>query len=539
MDSAGQRALASRREQFKNFAATTGAKAGDRRKQQAVTVGKDRREAMVRAKRIRRDMDDGLARGEMQGEQADEAALATSVKEAVEALRASKGKDGALVALRQLRKLLSVGQYPPVDVAVAAGAVPLLGEALQFGVSGPEQLLEAAWCLTNIASGDTDQATAVLPTAPLLIAHLQGRALDVAEQFAWALGNLAGEGQELRDVLLANGALGPLSARVAETERPGSTLKQTAAWALSNLLKGPSQKAASEAIKNGPLINALVAGLDGGSPALVTEVAWILTYLAAGPEAHADRLIKLGALPPLVRHLVTATEKHVVIPVLRAVGNVVSGQDSKTDAVFVAAPGGAGSVVAALCRCLQSGERTLQKEAAWAVANIAGGTLQHKQAVATPDVIAAAARLLQEAAFDVKKEAGFALANMCAAPGGGGAVVLSHLEAVVRAGCLPGFLALVRSPDQEAARLGVQFAEVVLRALPNGRGVKLVEEADGIDALESLQYHGNDELRNMANSLVDRYYGEEYGMEEEGLEEGSKAVQQDLPAWRNPGGMRT
>lgn len=106
--------------------------------------------------------------------------------------------------------------------------------------------------------------------------------------------------------------------------------------------QGPSQKAASEAIKNGPLIEALVAGLERGSPALVTEVAWILTYLAAGPEAHSDRLIKLGALPPLVRHLVTATEKHVVIPVLRAVGNVVSGQDSKTDAAFGAAPGGPG-----------------------------------------------------------------------------------------------------------------------------------------------------------------------------------------------------
>jgi hypothetical protein len=56
MDSVGPQAVASRREQFKNFAAATGAKAGDRRKQQAVTIGKDRREAMVRAKRVRRDV---------------------------------------------------------------------------------------------------------------------------------------------------------------------------------------------------------------------------------------------------------------------------------------------------------------------------------------------------------------------------------------------------------------------------------------------------------------------------------------------------
>jgi importin subunit alpha-1 len=74
--------------------------------------------------------------------------------------------------------------------------------------------------------------------------------------------------------------------------------------------------------------------------------------------------------------------------------------------------------VAALCTCLQSEQRSLQKEAAWTVANIAGGSLQHKQAVATPPQIAAAAALLGGAAFDVKKEAGFALANMCAAPGG-------------------------------------------------------------------------------------------------------------------------
>jgi hypothetical protein len=107
-------------------------------------------------------------------------------------------------------------------------------------------------------------------------------------------------------------------------------------------LQGPSQKAAAEAIKNGPLVEALVSALGSGSPGLVTEVAWILTYLAAGPEAYTDRLIKLGVLPPLMHHLVSAREKDVLIPVLRTVGNVVSGQDSKTDALFAAAPGGPG-----------------------------------------------------------------------------------------------------------------------------------------------------------------------------------------------------
>lgn len=38
----------------------------------------------------------------------------------------------------------------------------------------------------------------------------------------------------------------------------------------------------------------------------------------------------------------------------------------------------------------------------------------------------------------------------------------------------------------EAAELGVQFAEMVLRVMPNGQ--QAIEAADGIDALESLQF---------------------------------------------------
>lgn len=58
--------------------------------------------------------------------------------------------------------------------------------------------------------------------------------LPVAEQCAWALGNVAGEGEELRDVLLSQGALQPLARMMLPNK--GSTVR-TAAWALSNLIK--------------------------------------------------------------------------------------------------------------------------------------------------------------------------------------------------------------------------------------------------------------------------------------------------------------
>lgn len=58
--------------------------------------------------------------------------------------------------------------------------------------------------------------------------------LPVAEQCAWALGNVAGEGEDLRNVLLSQGALPPLARMMLPNK--GSTVR-TAAWALSNLIK--------------------------------------------------------------------------------------------------------------------------------------------------------------------------------------------------------------------------------------------------------------------------------------------------------------
>ncbi|XP_010245001.1 PREDICTED: importin subunit alpha-9-like [Nelumbo nucifera] len=217
--------------------------AAHRRRQYAVTVGKERRGALVRAKRLCRDgvVDDNdisLVKDMVTSE--EDAALDALTSRAVEDLKSAilyQGK-GAMQkkveALRELRRLLSNSELPPVEAALKAGAVPALVQCLSFGPPD-EQLLEAAWCLTNIAAGEPEQTKALLPALPLLIAHLgEKSSMPVAEQCAWALGNVAGEGEELRNILLAQGALPPLARMMLPNK--GSTVR-TAAWALSNLIK--------------------------------------------------------------------------------------------------------------------------------------------------------------------------------------------------------------------------------------------------------------------------------------------------------------
>ncbi len=55
---------------------------------------------------------------------------------------------------------------------------------------------------------------------------------------------------------------------------------------------------------------AVAANADGQLAAdLLTEVGWVLAYLTAGAEAHLNRMVALGVVPPLVAHLVWCSQQ--------------------------------------------------------------------------------------------------------------------------------------------------------------------------------------------------------------------------------------
>ena len=101
--------------------------------------------------------------------------------------------------------------------------------------------LEAAWCVTNIASSGLEEAEAqlVLAAAPLLILHLHNAAdMEIQALSAWALGNLAADSDHCRNALRSGGAVLPL---IAALGSHSPRVIHNAAWALSNLARGGAQ----------------------------------------------------------------------------------------------------------------------------------------------------------------------------------------------------------------------------------------------------------------------------------------------------------
>ena len=105
-------------------------------------------------------------------------------------------------------------------------------------------------CLTNLATGVHEQTAHVLQCVPNLIILLSNNQSNytLSEQICWTIGNIAGDSDEFRKILLGNSCLQPLLNYLFfclrsidnDIDMKEITLSgaRTAAWALSNLARG-------------------------------------------------------------------------------------------------------------------------------------------------------------------------------------------------------------------------------------------------------------------------------------------------------------
>uniref|UniRef100_A0A8C1T6P5 Karyopherin alpha 4 (importin alpha 3) n=1 Tax=Cyprinus carpio TaxID=7962 RepID=A0A8C1T6P5_CYPCA len=380
------------------------------------------------------------------------------------------------------RKLLSSDRNPPIDDLIKSGILPILVHCLDRD-DNPSLQFEAAWALTNIASGTSEQTQAVVQSnaVPLFLRLLHSPHQNVCEQAVWALGNIIGDGPQCRDYVISLGVVKPLLSFISPSIP--ITFLRNVTWVMVNLCRHKDPPPPMETIQE--ILPALCVLIHHTDVNILVDTVWALSYLTdAGNEAF-----RIDVSSETCSALICTAA-------LRAVGNIVTGTDEQTQVVLNC------DALGHFPALLTHPKEKINKEAVWFLSNITAGNQQQVQAVIDASLVPMIVLLLDKGDFGTQKEAAWAISNLTIS---GRKEQVAYL---IQQQVIPPFCNLLTVKDAQVVQVVLDGLSNILKMADDEAETisNLIEECGGLEKIEQLQNHENEDIYKLAYEIIDQFF---------------------------------
>uniref|UniRef100_A0A2K5MMY7 Importin subunit alpha n=1 Tax=Cercocebus atys TaxID=9531 RepID=A0A2K5MMY7_CERAT len=349
-----------------------------------------------------------------------------------------------LSAVQAARKLLFIDDFKK------SGILAILVHCLERD-GNPSSQFEAAWALTNIVCGTSEQTQAVAQSnaVPLFLRLLHSPHQNVS------LGNITGDGPQCRDYVISPGVVKPLLSFISPSIP--ITFLRNVTWVMVNLCHYKDPPPPMATIQE--ILPALCVLVHHTDVNILVDTVLILSYLT-------DMVIDSGIVP----HLTAA---------LRAVGNIVTGTDKQIQVVLNC------DALSHFPALLTHPNKKINKEAVWFLSKITAGSQQQVQAVIDANL--------------VPKEATWAKSNLKISGR------KYQVASLIQQNVIPPFCNLLTVKDAKVVILVLNGLSNILKMAKDKPG-SLIEEDGGLEKIKQLQNHENEDIYKLACEITDQFF---------------------------------
>ena len=399
----------------------------------------------------------------------------------------------SLEPVRKLRKLLSM-KDPPIDAVIEMGLVPKLVEYLDVSIR-PAIQMEAAWALTNMCSGSSEQSMYIIKEGAVgkFINLLKSPNADVSDQCVWALGNIAGDGFKSRDIILDLHVVDILISILEQNIRV--KYQRNIVWLMLNLCRGKPSPSIQEIEKLLPILVNFILHKD---TAIVSDACWALATIADDGQYRAQLVLDQIDIEAML-DLFCNERTSIVSAALRCVGNILTGNDLQV-AILVSY-----NIVNKLALLFEHKDTNVIKEVTWAISNIAAGSEKQIQNLLDNGIFEKLVNVLKNGDAKSQYEASWAIVN--ATKSGSTEQVQKMID---KCKIIEPFCNLLRTNDPK-------LMSVILDGIANIFGIHariqdtitfcdMLEGFNIVNTIKLLQEHVDDEIHKLSFQIIDSYF---------------------------------